>query len=69
MKGEDYNGCRSPDLAPRSQAGLIAFSQLPKQGSLKNTVKNHNRFTYCLLQPEWIFNKNISERISSVLIL
>ena len=51
------------DLASRSQAGLIAFGQLPKQGNLKKTVKNHNRFTYCLLKPEWTFNKNITERI------
>ena len=57
------------DLASRSQAGLIAFGQLPKQGNLKKTVKNHNRFTYCLLKPEWTLNKNITERILSVLIL
>ena len=57
------------DLASRSQAGLIAFGQLPKQGNLKKIVKNHNRFTYCLLKPEWTLNKNITETILSVLIL
>ena len=55
------------DLASRSQAGLIAFGQLPKQGNLKKTVKNQNRFTYWLLQPEWTFN--MTERTLSILIL
>ena len=65
MKWEDYNGCRSPDLAPRSQAGLIAFGQLQNEGSLMKTVKNHNRFTYCLLQPELTFNRNETENFVS----
>ena len=54
-------------LLPGPRQAFLLLANFQSKEAFKKTVKNQNRFTYWLLQPEWTFN--MTERILSILIL